>query len=139
MATSLNNIEDAPKSSSASTSSTHIHRGDANWWIKHLQKEDKNNDNYIITNLVAELAILLNDKIKLEGENSLLQIENEAYKKKLNEIELKLKDDDANASLKIKGLEESIRQQENNSKLVEIDHYQEVKNYLSEVYIKKSK
>lgn len=103
-------------------------------WVNDLQRESVHNDNYIITNLVAELAIALNDKVRLEGENSLLQIENEEYQKKYLDLETDFTNERNNLGNKVKNLEESVNRYEIEMKEKDISNLEEIKKYLSEVF-----
>lgn len=124
----------AEKISTLMTKFPEVKESPSTIWVNDLQKESVHNDNYIITNLVAELAIALNDKVRLEGENSLLQIENEEYQKKYLDLETDFTNERNKLTSKIKQLEESVNRYEFEMKEKDISNLEETKKYLSEVF-----
>lgn len=91
------------------------------------------NDNFIVTNLMAELAISLNDKVKLENENSMLQLELEDKQRKLMQANCKLSEERSKFNEALSKLETEVKNKDLLLQNKEVEKLEDIKEYLSQV------
>lgn len=91
------------------------------------------NDSYVVTNLMAELAIALNMKIKLENENSHLKLECDRLTKNQMTLERKIIDEKSKCSTALYNLQELLSNKDIEIKRQSANILEESKSYISQI------
>lgn len=99
-----------------------------------MQKGDfESSDNFVVSNLMAELAIALNTKVKLQSENTQLKLENEQMSKNALVLENKILEEKNKCTAAMNNLQEQLSSKDIMLKEQNVNSLEEIREYLSQI------